>query len=139
MPEPHELLDPDYRHQNSLYWIESRPRGCPVNNFRVNQCIVCAFPPDHASASRLHITEPVGLLAKGDRDHETIPYWPRAQGRGIGATGTPSAMIDYGKHRQAGAPGERQQERVEVPYADAEQSVRCAVDSSHNRRLMRHS
>src|SRR5947209_565673 len=105
MAEPHELLDPDQRHHNPFYWIECRPDSCPVNNFRVNQWIICAFPPDHAPASRLHITEPVGLLAKGDRNDETIRYRSCAQGRGIGATGTTSAMIHYGKHRQEGAPG----------------------------------
>jgi hypothetical protein len=120
MPEPHELLDPNYRHENTLYWRESRPRGCPVNNLRVNQWIVCAFPPDFAPASRLHITEPVGLLAKGEWDHETMGYRTRAQGRSIGATGTPPVMIHYGKHRQVGAPGERQHERIEAPYANAE-------------------
>src|SRR5437660_4624148 len=126
MAEPHELLDPDYRHQNPLYGIERRPHGCPVNDNWLSQWIVCAFPPDHAPASRLHITKRVGLLTKGDWDHKAIRHRTCSQGRGIGATGTPSAMINYGKHRQASAPGERQHEWIEVPYADAEQSVRGA-------------
>ncbi len=136
MAEPHELLDPNYRHHNPLYWIECRPDSCPVNNFRVNQWIVCAFPPDHESTSRLHVTEPVGPLAKGEGDHETIRYRTRAQRRGIGATGTPSTMMNYGKHRQAAAPGERQHERIEASYADAKQSAGGAVNSSYNWRLL---
>src|SRR5690242_17088000 len=129
MPEPHKLLDPDYRYQNPLYERERRPHGCPVNDNRLSHRIVCAFALDHAPAGRLHITEPVGLLAKGEWDHKAIRHRTCGQGRGIGATGTPSTMMNYGKHRQAAAPGERQHERIEVSCAEAKQSVRGAVDS----------
>src|SRR5579872_233617 len=136
MAEPHELLDPDDWHQNPLYWRERWPCGCPVNNFRVNQWIVYAFPPDHAPPSRLHVTEPVGLLTKCERDHKAIHRWPCAQRRCIGATGTPPTMIHDGKHRQAGVPRERQHERIEASCADTKQSVRDAIDSPDGSRLI---
>jgi len=64
------MLDPDYRYENPLCRIERRPDGCEVNNFRLNQWIVHAFPSYHTPARGLYVTEPIGLLAKGERDRK---------------------------------------------------------------------
>src|SRR5579859_4362203 len=111
------MLDPDQRHHHPLYGIESRAGTGPINHHRLNQCVVDAFPADHAPASRLHVTEPIGLLAKGEWDYKAIRRRPCAQRRCVGATGAPSSVIDYGKHWQVTAPGERQYKRIEAPDA----------------------
>lgn len=73
------------------------------------------------------------------RSQETISYRTRAYWRRKGATGTPSAMIQYGKHRQVGATSERLHEWIEVSSADAEQNVGSPVDGSYDRRSVYHS
>jgi len=67
VPDPHELLDPDQRHQNQLYRIERRPCDFPVDDFGLIHRVVSASPPDHTLARRPHVSEPVGPIAKGER------------------------------------------------------------------------
>jgi hypothetical protein len=43
--------------------------------------------------------------------------------------------MDYGKHRQVAAPGERQHEWIEASCASPEQSVRDMIDDADGSRL----
>jgi len=122
------LVDTDQPELQPLIARKGEPGGRVVDDLGLGHAVIAAQVCDPPLAGRLHVLIPGGVVAERPGDDEAIAQRPHSDRRDVFTARAPAAMTEDADHRHPAASRNEQDERVDEPCGESDDSARTRTE-----------